>query len=119
MRLILCHSARGFNMHHVINVIDTLADLPNLYFDTGAVTEAGATNAIIRAFGPKKVMYGSDWPVAEGRGKCISLGESFVWITPHNIDLVARYTKEGLVCPALDVQVTLTPPCVFCWRSSI
>jgi hypothetical protein len=31
MKLILCHSARGFNMHHVINVIDTLADLPNLY----------------------------------------------------------------------------------------
>jgi glutamate-1-semialdehyde 2,1-aminomutase len=83
------------------------------------VTEAGATNAIIRAFGSKKVMYGSDWPVAEGRGKCISLGESFIWITPHNIDLVARYTKEGLVCPALDIQVTLTPPCVFCWRSSI
>lgn len=40
-------------------------------------------------------------PVAEGRGKCISLGDSFVWITPHNIDLVARYSKEGLVCPAL------------------
>ncbi len=101
MKLILCHSARGFNMHTVIKSIAKLADLDNLYFDTGAVTEAGATNAILRTFGPRKVMFGSDWPVAEGRGKCISLGDSFIWITPHNIDLVARYTDEGMVCPAL------------------
>ena len=101
MKLILCHSARGFNMHTVINSIAKLADLDNLYFDTGAVTEAGATNAILRTFGPRKVMFGSDWPVSEGRGKCISLGDSFIWITPHNIDLVARYTDAGMVCPAL------------------
>ena len=65
--------------HHVIESIDKLKGLENLYFDTGpaepppppppcdlltaivvagAVTEAGATNALIRAFGPKKVMYG-------------------------------------------------------------
>ena len=29
----------------------------------GAVTEAGATNALLRAFGSKRVLYGSDWPV--------------------------------------------------------
>ena len=38
---------------------------------TTQVTEAGATNAILRTFGPTKVMYGSDWPVAEARGKCV------------------------------------------------
>ena len=38
------------------------------YFDTGAVTEAGATNAILRTFGPRKVMFGSDWPVSEYAG---------------------------------------------------
>ena len=124
MNLILCHSARGFNMHTVIQSIgeppmrakffcalvlfwlrgwhtDKLVDLDNLYFDTGAVTEAGATNAILRAFGPKKVMYGSDWPVAEARGKCISLGNSFVWLTPHNVDLFARHADQRMVCPAL------------------
>jgi hypothetical protein len=25
-----------------------------------------------------KVLYGSDWPVAETRGKCITLGDSFM-----------------------------------------
>jgi glutamate-1-semialdehyde 2,1-aminomutase len=46
-------------------------------------------------------MYGSDWPVAEGRGKCISLGDSFIWLTPDNIDLFARYSKDNIVAPAL------------------
>ena len=121
MKLVLCHSARGFNMHHVIDSIEQLIGLDNLYFDTvsdralfssgaallsglsglrilracqGAVTEAGATNALIRAFGPQKVMYGSDWPVAESRGKCISLGDSFIWLTPDNIDLFARCEQQ-------------------------
>jgi hypothetical protein len=39
----------------VIESIGELKGLENLYFDTGAVTEAGATNALIRAFGPQKV----------------------------------------------------------------
>jgi hypothetical protein len=50
---------------------------------------------------PIQVMYGSDWPVAEGRGKCISLGDSFIWLTPDNIDLFARYSKDNIVAPAL------------------
>ena len=40
MRLVLCHSARGFNMHHTIDVIDQLKDLDNLYFDTGDCSAA-------------------------------------------------------------------------------
>ena len=43
-------------MHHAIESIGTLADLDNLYFDTGAVTEVGATNALLRHFGAKKVV---------------------------------------------------------------
>ena len=34
MKLVLCHSARGFNMHHVIDSIEQLIGLDNLYFDT-------------------------------------------------------------------------------------
>ena len=60
------------------------------------MTEAGATNALIRTFGAQKVMYGSDWPVAEGRGKCISLGDSFIWLTPDNIDLFARCAQPNI-----------------------
>ena len=78
----------------------------------GAVTEAGATNALIRAFGPQKVMYGSDWPVAESRGKCISLGDSFIWLTPDNVDLFARCALEPL-----DLWLRASPFRFFCSSS--
>lgn len=82
MKLILAHCARGFNMYHTIEAIDTLAGLDNVYFDTGAICEAGAIHACIKAFGSKRVMYGSDWPVSEVRGTCVSVGDQFQWLYP-------------------------------------
>ena len=60
MKMILAHCARGFNMYHTIEAIGSLAGLENVYFDTGAICEAGAIHACIKAFGSKRVMYGSD-----------------------------------------------------------
>eukprot|EP01050_Picozoa_sp_SAG11_P017130 SAG11_NODE_2430_length_3370_cov_4.206053_2_plen_475_part_00 len=77
MRLILAHCARGFNMFHTIEGIHSLAGLDNVYFDTAAICEPGAIHACIAAFGAKKVLYGSDWPVSEVRGRCVSVGDQF------------------------------------------
>src|SRR5438034_1361609 len=49
MRLILAHAARGFNPWHTIEGIDSLRGLENVWFDTSAVTEAGAFEAIVDA----------------------------------------------------------------------
>ena len=87
MKMILAHCARGFNMYHTIEAIDTLAGLDNVYFDTGAICEAGAIHACIKAFGSKRVMYGSDWPVSEVRGSCVSVGDQFQWIYPNTAEL--------------------------------
>ena len=57
MKLILAHCARGFNMYHTIEAIDTLAGLENVYFDTGAICEAGAIHACIKAFGAYSGQY--------------------------------------------------------------
>lgn len=46
--------------YHTIEGIGSLAGLTNVYFDTGAICEAGAIHACIKAFGSKRVMYGSD-----------------------------------------------------------
>ena len=37
--------------YHTIEGIDSLAGLTNVYFDTGAICEAGAIHACIKAFG--------------------------------------------------------------------
>jgi len=46
-------------------------------------------------------MWGSDWPVTHVRGKCVSVGDSFFWLSPANADLAAAYTPGGTIKPLL------------------
>ena len=80
MRLILAHAGRGFNPHHTAEGIGSLTGLPNVYFDTAAVTDYGAIEAIIQTVGHQAVLYGSDFPVSHTRGREIALGDTFVWL---------------------------------------
>lgn len=96
MRLILAHAARGFNVHHTIEGIESLRGLDNVWFDTSAVTDCGAIEAILRTFGPSRVMYGSDFPVSHLRGRCVSLGDSFLWISAANTQLDVPYGQIEL-----------------------
>ena len=91
MRLILAHAARGFNPHHTIEGIASLRGLQNVWFDTSAVTDSGAIEAILREFGPSRVLYGSDFPVSHLRGRCVALGDSFLWISAENTRLDVAY----------------------------
>jgi predicted TIM-barrel fold metal-dependent hydrolase len=101
MKLILAHSARGFQPGHNLEGLPKLADLANVYFDTSANCEAIAHEAIIRICGHQKLMYGSDLPVSHMRGRSIVSGDSFIWIykdspiwTEHHRGI--RPTLEGL-----------------------
>lgn len=96
MRLILAHAARGFNAHHTILGIDSLRGLGNVWFDTSAVTDCGAIEAIVTTLGHKRLLYGSDFPVSHLRGRCVALGDSFLWISEANTDLAVPYAKLEL-----------------------
>ncbi len=80
MKLILAHSARGFQPAHNLEGLPKLTGLDNLYFDTSANCEPIAHQAIIRIIGHKKLMYGSDIPVSHMRGRSLSAGDSFLWL---------------------------------------
>lgn len=84
--LILAHAARGFNARHTVEGIDRLRGLDNVFFDTSAVCEPTAFEAILRAFGPARLLYGSDFPVSELRGRSLSVGDGFFWLYDHNAD---------------------------------
>jgi glutamate-1-semialdehyde 2,1-aminomutase len=82
--MILAHAARGFNAGHTVEGIDALRGLSNVFFDTSAVCEPTAFEAILRAFGATRLMYGSDFPVSELRGRALSVGDGFFWLYEHN-----------------------------------
>jgi glutamate-1-semialdehyde 2,1-aminomutase len=80
MRLILAHSARGFQPAHNLEGLPSLKGLDNLYFDTSANCEPLAHQAILRTFGHQRLMYGSDLPVSHLRGRSVAVADSFLFI---------------------------------------
>ncbi len=79
-KLILAHAARGFCAQHTVEGIGAIAGLENVFFDTSAVCESSALEAILKTFGPTRLLYGSDFMVSEGRGRAVTLGDGFHWI---------------------------------------
>jgi glutamate-1-semialdehyde 2,1-aminomutase len=80
MQLILAHAARGFNPYHAMEGLAALRGLPNLWCDMSAVTDVGACEAIIELLGHDHLLYGTDFPVSHLRGRCVAVGDSFVWL---------------------------------------
>jgi glutamate-1-semialdehyde 2,1-aminomutase len=80
MKLILAHAARGFNPFHTIEGIQALKGLRNVWCDSSAVTEAGGFEAIIETLGHDRLMWGSDYPVSHLRGRCVAIGDTFLWL---------------------------------------
>ena len=58
-----------------------LKDLDNIYFDTSSNCDPLAHIAIIRNFGHKKLMYGSDGLLSSHiRGQTVAVADSFLWL---------------------------------------
>ena len=86
MKLILAHAARGFNPHHTVEGIHAMKKLRNVWCDTSAVTETGAFEAIVDTLGHDRLLWGSDFPVSHSRGRCVAIGDQFVWLGEDNLN---------------------------------
>ncbi len=85
--LLLAHAGRGFHAPNTIRALPALKDLDNIYFDSAAVCEPEALMAIVKTVGPRRLLWGSDFPVSQQRGKCVTVGDAFSWICPRRIDV--------------------------------
>ena len=103
-KLILAHAARGFCARHTVEGITALAGFDNVYFDTSVVCESPAMTAILKAFGARKLLYGSDFPICCRRGKCISVGDAFEWLfAESHATNSSQWTEVG-------IESLLAPP---------
>jgi predicted TIM-barrel fold metal-dependent hydrolase len=112
-RFILAHAARGFNPHHTIEGIESLRGLGNIWCDTSAVTDGGAIEAIVRSLGVDRLLYGSDAPVTHLRGRCVAIGDSFLWLSESNTDFSAAYADLQPTLVGLEALRTLK---LACWN---
>ena len=78
--------SRGFNPWHTVEGIGSLRDLPNLWCDMAAVGDVGACEAIIETLGHERLLYGTDFPVSHLRGRCVAIGDGFLWLYDDTLD---------------------------------
>jgi len=84
-RLVLAHAGRSFHAPNARAGIAALRHLPNLWFDTAAICEAEPLKILLDACGPRRLLWGSDFPVSEQQGRCVTLGDGFLWVTPEAV----------------------------------
>lgn len=96
-KLILAHAARGFCGRHTVEGIESLRGLDNVYFDTSAVCEAEAFEAILKVFGPTRLLFGADFCVTEMRSRCVDLADGFLWLD----EVRADFSKSRFARPTL------------------
>ena len=85
-KLVLAHAARGFHAPNTLGGLAALDGLDNVWFDTAAICEPAPLMAVIKAFGARRLLWGSDFPVSEQHAKCVTVGDAFSWISPQRID---------------------------------
>lgn len=82
VQLVMAHAARCFNHRHSLEGLASVAHLPNVWIDTSAVCEAESFANALRVLGPQRILWGSDYPVSEFRGRCVTVGDAFLWHHP-------------------------------------
>ncbi|MDB6170608.1 MAG: kat [Verrucomicrobia bacterium] len=78
-QVVLAHVARAFN-HRTARGLQALAGLPNMWVDTSAIAESEGIRTAIEILGPGRVIYGSDYPISHLRGRCVTVGNQFLWL---------------------------------------
>ena len=97
-RLMLDHVARGFHTHNTVEGLKKIRHLKNVWLDTSSICDPMAFIAVIQAMGVEKLLFGTDFPLCQMRGKSVSVGDGFVWLTRDNFN----WESYAYVCnPAL------------------
>lgn len=79
-QVVLAHCARAFNYRTLRRGIEYIADLPNVFLDTSAITEPYTFRTVLDRLGHKRLLFGSDFPICNIRGRSTTLGATaFRW----------------------------------------
>ncbi|MBM3858405.1 MAG: aminotransferase class III-fold pyridoxal phosphate-dependent enzyme [Verrucomicrobia bacterium] len=110
-RVVLAHVARSFNYRNALAGLASLADLDNVVVDTAGVTETEAMRAALEILGPRRVLYGSDYPISNLRGKCFTMGDGFTWVYADDLPAKAVTPFENFTLVGIESLLCLREAC--------
>jgi len=82
-KLIIAHVGRAYCPEDVGGAFEILGETENIMFDISANTHAGNFEKLIRAVGPKRIMFGSDMPISRMRMRRVCESGRYVNIVPR------------------------------------
>ena len=80
LKIILAHAGRSFHSPNSQPGVKELVGIDNVWFDTSAICEPESFKVVLNEFGSERLMWGSDFPVSQIRGRSITIGDGFVFL---------------------------------------
>jgi len=81
---VLAHCARSYSSWAIEASAVKLRGLPNVWYDTSTVCDSDALDALYTGVGVDRIMYGSDDMIGPMRGKYITFGRAWAYLSPDN-----------------------------------
>ena len=85
VQVIIAHVGRAYCAEDVGNAFDVLADTRHMRFDFSANTNAEVFTQLIRAVGPKRILFGSDMPILRMRMRRICERGMYINLVPQGL----------------------------------
>ncbi|WP_213581147.1 amidohydrolase family protein [Paenibacillus sp. J2TS4] len=85
LKLIIAHVGRAYCPEDVGNAFEILAETKNMVFDFSANTNSYVFEQLIKAVGPKRILFGSDLPILRLRTKRICENGTYVNLVPKGL----------------------------------
>lgn len=95
-QVILAHIARSFFRYHAQEGLARVVDCGNIWLDTSAITEKETFVSALQIFGPRRILFGTDYPVSHFRGRCETEGRGFRWTLQEKGQSPAGFYPVGL-----------------------
>jgi predicted TIM-barrel fold metal-dependent hydrolase len=96
---ILAHCARSYAPWAIEASAAKIRGLPNVWYDTSTVCDSDALDALYTGVGVDRVMYGSDDMIGPMRGRYITFGRAWAYLSP---------TNHGMSLAHCDPRMTFT-----------
>jgi len=85
VKVIIAHVGRAYCPEDVGDAFDQLAETKNMVFDFSANTNTYVFQQLIKAVGPKRILFGSDSPIERMRMRRICEGGNYVNLVPKGL----------------------------------
>lgn len=85
IKLIIAHVGRAYCLEDVGNAFEVLSQTKSMLFDFSANTNPAVFSKLIKAVGPKRILFGSDLPITRMRMRRICENGVYVNIVPKGL----------------------------------